>query len=281
MVAREKPWLEIEIESWGWFDKQIEKLKPRAWLFRGHSDASWSLRTSLDRLFDDANAILKTARENTKNKERKFARRVHEALLIKSFQKNANLYLSFLPDYLKPLEWLGIMQHYGTPTRLLDVTLSPHIAAYFALENGLNASCVYAFNHAEIKRINSDILGVNTYKEMQGHIFKDPLFDDTERFITVFDPENGNERLVPQNGLFLVPSRVEESFEDLLVDYLNFADDNICIKYIIPSDLRYQGLERLRKMNITAATLFPGIDGFCRSLKLHVLDTVQSQELLI
>lgn len=200
---------------------------------------------------------------------------MHEELLIKSFQKNANLYLKFLPDYSKPLEWLAIMQHYGTPTRLLDVTLSPHNATFFALEEGIEDCCVFAFNHAEIKKINKIILKKDTYKEVQEEIFK-----SSDRFITVFNPEYGNERLVPQKGLFLVPSQVNESFENLLADYPQFADSDICIKYVIPAKLRYQGLERLQRMNITAATLFPGIDGFCRSLRYQVLETTQSQKLL-
>lgn len=271
MLNNEKPWVEVTISSWPWLDQRLEELKPRAWLFRGHSNASWDLRTSLDRLFDEAQEIIK----NNRGKGRRFAKKTHEKLLIKSFQKNANLYLKFLPDYSKPLEWLAIMQHYGTPTRLLDVTLSPYNAIYFALEEGTSDCCVFAFNHAEIKKINKTILKKNTYKQIQEEIFK-----NSERFITVFNPEYGNERLVPQKGLFLVQSQIDETFENYLGDYLQFADEDVCIKYIIPANLRYQGIERLQRMNITAATLFPGIDGFCRSLRYQVLNTVQSQKLL-
>ena len=271
MAPNERPWLEIEVDSWEWFDQQLEKLRPREWLFRGHSNSEWQLRTSLDRLFDDVQPIIRYA----KGSARKFAKRMHEDLMISTFQKSSNLYLKFLPDHLKPLEWLAIMQHYGAPTRLLDVTLSHHIATYFALEVGSDASCIFAFNSLEIKKINQMLMQKQTYKQMQTEIFS-----KGERFISVFEPENGNERLVIQQGLFLVPSQVDESFEDLLSDYLQFADGDICIKYIIPPKLRYRGLERMRRMNISAATLFPGIDGFCRSLRFQVLETTKTQKLL-
>ena len=271
MSQNEKPWTEVTISLWSWFDEQLDRLKPREWLFRGHSNSSWDLKTSLNRLFDDAQVIIR----NAKNKDRTFAKKIHEELLIKTFQKNANLFLKFLPDYSKRLEWLAIMQHYGTPTRLLDVTLSPHIATFFALEEGLKDSCVFAFNHAEIKNINKTILKKETYKETHTDVFI-----GNEPFITVFDPEFGNERLVPQKGLFLVASRVDEPFEDMLASYQQFTNDEICIKFIIPAKLRFSGLERLKRMNITSATLFPGIDGFSRSLKFQVLETTQSQKLL-
>lgn len=270
MTLNEKPWAEVAITSWDWFDTQLQKLKPREWLFRGHADSKWEIRTSLDRLFDNATKII----QSSKRKKRSFAKRQHEDLLIKTFQKSANLFLNFLPDQSKPLEWLSVMQHFGTPTRLLDVTLSPHIATFFALDEGVEDSCIFAFNHAEIKRINETILKKQTYKETQ-----DIVFNGAYRFVTVFNPEYGNERLIPQKGLFLVPSQIDEKFENLLADYPQFADNDFCTKYIIPAKLRYQGIERLRDMNITAATLFPGVDGFCRSLKFQVLETVQSQKL--
>lgn len=93
MPRDEKTWTESTISSWNWFDQPLEKQRPREWLFRGHSDSSWKLRKSLDRLFEDAQVIIR----NAKSKDRTFAKRAHEELLIKSFQKNSNLFRKFLP----------------------------------------------------------------------------------------------------------------------------------------------------------------------------------------
>lgn len=71
MANNEKPWTEVSISSWSWFDKQLDKLKPREWLFRGHSNSSWELRNSLDRLFDEAQEII----WKSKGKSRRFAKK--------------------------------------------------------------------------------------------------------------------------------------------------------------------------------------------------------------
>ena len=282
-------WKEIDITNWDDFEDQITKLKRREWLFRGHSDASWELSTSYNRLFNDLQPII----ENAKGKPRIFAEKEHERLLVRAFQKHANLYLPFLPDRKKTLDWLAIMQHYGTPTRLLDVTLSPNIALYFALETGSGDCCVFAINHAAIKRRNQRVYKYRTYKRINEVLFvnepkpedpdNDNLFSeklDNKQFITVYNPQYGNERWVVQQGLFLVPSQIDTSFESLLEDYELDTDFDIGIKFVIHKSLRFEGIEKLRQMNISSASLFPGIDGFCKSLKFQILETTQNQKLL-
>ena len=83
-----------------------------------------------------------------------------------------------------------------------------------------------------------------------------------------FEPKQTNERLVAQQGAFLVPSNNYETLDKIVEVYE--IDKPIVKKLIIPAAMRLEGIKRLRNMNITAASLFPGLDGFCRSLRDQV-----------
>ena len=74
-----------------------------------------------------------------------------------------------------------------------------------------------------------------------------------------------NKRLTVQQGLFLCPGGANESFEEQLENH----DDsyNNVKKIILPNKFRKEIIEDLRLMNITAASLFPGLDGFAKSVK--------------
>jgi hypothetical protein len=261
----EAPWSTVTINNLKEFESAVEKLTYRKWVFRGQSDSSYGIKSSLYRLFEDFQAIFR----EYKGRKRKFAKDKHEGLLIDRFQASAHLYIDYLPESDDLLEWCAIMQHYGAPTRLIDVTFSPFIALYFALESGYKDCSVFAFNYEHFTSIDQEILETKNYSEF---IFKSGFGSGNEAFFIPYEPKRVNPRLMAQQGLFLVPSTNYQTLDKIISLYEDC--DKACIKYIIPANLRYEGIKLLRRMNITASVLFPGIDGFCRSLRYQVVDTV-------
>lgn len=266
MSRRETKWKEIQIDNWLAYEKEIAENIPRNWIYRGHRSVDYKLESSFYRTFHDIQAIIKLY----KGSRRRFDRDEYEEELISLFRSHAHLYLPTVPkeheENKEKLEWLSIMQHHGTPTRLLDFTFSPYIAAYFALEKGQDDCCVYALKHQYFTEIDEE--------HFKGTGYKTKVFEDQrgeKSFFFPYEPKMRNERLVCQQGLFLVPSTNYMTIDDLLLNYS--IDVEVCIKYILSRSMRYEGLRKLRMMNISAATLFPGIDGFCRSLRFQILET--------
>jgi hypothetical protein len=115
---------------------------------------------------------------------------------------------------------------------------------------------------------------------------------NTENLVFPLRPSRLNERVAIQKGLFLFPRNLSKSFETNLCSTLGFEFDTlssknsqkISIKELfknhqdLPSVLKInlshkwnnEVIYDLYSMNIDSASLFPGLDGFARSLRFVI-----------
>lgn len=255
---------EQRLESWTEFDQIVRRKPFRKWVYRGHTGATWPLESSLYRLFQDVGTVTRASR----GRKKKLARSSHERIALEKFMATARQYDIALPLNDDPLEWLAIMQHYGSPTRLLDATFSPYVAAYFAIEDGTGDAAIYCFRQNVFRELDEDY-----FKDVDS-VYRD-ILKQKEDVIYVYEPRHTTPRLLAQQGLFLVPSSLARSHDKIMEAYDLEKGD--AIKLIIPEKLRDDGVHYLRRMNISSTMLFPGIEGFCRSLRHQPFFVVQDE----
>lgn len=260
----EKIWPEVRIKDWDHFDSLVASHRYRSWVYRGQVDSEWEVNSSLFRLYKDIKDLYLYAN----NRKRRLMPVTHEQLLIEKFKSHAHQYLTHTPVGSNDLEWLSVMQHFGTPTRLIDVSFTPYIALYFALEEKTCDAALYCLKPDHFKEIDKSEGDIDNSSENILH-----NHDSEKNYFIAYEPRMGNERLLAQQGLFLIPNSPNCRFEEILGDYI--INEKSALKIIIPKERRLEGLKRLRKMNITSSVLFPGIDGFCRSLKGQVIESTQ------
>lgn len=252
----------IELKTWTEFKVLAEKSRLE-WIFRGQSNSEWELQTTLER-----SNIVKGFPEFEDN-------------LLKDFKKGVKFYLNdeLLPNSV--LEYFSLLQHFGAPSRLLDFTKSPYVAAYFAFEqaneplgniaiwvvdkNALYRSAVYYFKDK-----------IEFSSESSKYTFDDQTFENvfheskTGELDCIFpiEPFNQNRRYHLQQSIFLAQGNPYKP----LLDQLGFIKSDrlkkTFMKVTIPIAEKKTAIRDLIKMNINRATLFPGLDGFAKSLLL-------------
>jgi type I restriction enzyme M protein len=210
------------ITSFDEFHRIVMSYGKKIVAYRGVRDESYRLVPKVGRL----QFLNKTA---TVEKE--------EKVILDRFKTHA---LPFLTIPCQNMwDWLVLAQHHGLPTRLLDWTLNPLVAAYFAVEKDHDAnSAVYAFK-----------IG----KTLDLYEHPDPF---SVKAFASFRPPHISQRITAQAGIFTIhPNPAEPLYSDA-VD-----------KYVIANEFRRELKFILYRYGITRASMFPGLDGLAHHIQ--------------
>ena len=250
------------------------------WSFRGHAVAGWRLEATLERA---TTQLVAAAIGTTFHISRQRLKpEVHEKELLLDFQRAAHQYIAPIPGDDEVLDWLALMQHHGAPTRFLDWTRSPYVALYFALERAQpkQRSAIWAINREWMERESAIAIKKHDarcpdpadLKAMCRYI-SGILFDAKNPAVIVpANPMRMNHRMTAQQGHFLCNLSHGESFDVSLFRMLRNSRTSAppVRKLAIEQEHRIPMLQELRRMNIHSASLFPGLDGFARSLGVQL-----------
>ncbi len=291
------------VDSWSELKERLVKFNTN-WVFRGHSDTAWYLSNTLGRLKLPP-SVLKYPTSDMVSIEKS---------ILHHFERNLDEY--GISQYLASdkLTVLSLLQHYGAPTRLLDFTYSPFVAAFFANRDNMKQDkegAIYAVNIRNAL-MRTDMLIRQVAKENvndkdDGEIFAKYLLNKSKvrtainlsnsetfidfafnlkkpiPFIAYVDAKYSHPRSNSQQGCFLSVGDITKTFyENINIQHTPFnfhGYQEDFIKIIIPPRVKDEMQRELMQMNITEVALFPGLDGFSRSLyQKSVMDIIRGED---
>jgi hypothetical protein len=229
------------------------------YVFRGMSDSSWPLQTSLERLESPPDRV--------------------EGALLRSFRKYAPRG-AFTED--SDWEVLSVAQHNGLPTRVLDWSVSPLVAAHFATaerdyrsKNGV-IWCVDAIAlrdlllprkvSAPLRSAPAAVYDVRLLSESFPRLTN---FDSLKEEVCVFfEPPSIDSRIAAQFGILSAmngPGLSHDHYFRKKILLLPKLVHRVVITAAAKSEIR----DMLDQNNINERMLFPGMPGLCDWLKRY------------
>jgi len=166
------------------------------------------------------------------------------------------------------------MQHYGVPTRLLDWTENPLVAAYFALEENekyknKNAAIWLCdpikWNRSALAHISytGGVLD-QTSTIVANHRPGTAVGDMPSIPIMMFGSYNSS-RIVAQRGVFSLFGKSIDPIEDM---YIAGNYEPGCVKKIVVPAAKVDEIRNsLFRKGITESVVFPELDGLAKEIK--------------
>lgn len=203
------------------------KLGQNSFVFRGQGSEKFLLTPSFDR---QVVATLKERNQKSKELIRRFRIRCEAAGMSCGSED----------------EWIGLAQHFGLPTRVLDWSDSPYVAAFFAVTSHFRASltagrpAVYVLDKEALeKSVDPDELRIFSHQGVE------------------------NNRIRPQRGLFTQIKGDVPSLEQFLKER---SLEHVLSKILFEKKILAKAASNLALMDISYERLFPGIDGIAQQI---------------
>lgn len=219
-------------------------------IYRGAADQSWELIPSLNRVCAHDLSL--------------------EAHVFRQFRKYG---FTELAGYSGFWSLLPVAQHHGLPTRLLDWTYSPMVAAHFATEDTDlydRDGVIWSLDLTDFRQHLPAVLD-NKLRQKGSNIFTIDMLEklapnfeamqglSDEPYALFFEPSSMIDRIVNQYALFSVVSDSSVLISDLIRKH-----DIRCTKIIIPKEVKLEIRDKLDYINISERMIYPGLDGVCR-----------------
>lgn len=241
------------LQNWRELAALAQKYRNGGWIFRGVRKAKYELLPKIGRVRPDVKATAFGL--------------PGEMALIDRFKLAARPHLTYEPK--TELEWLAIAQHHGIPTRLLDWTESPLIAAYFAVKDGPTLDLVSRLDGVEVT--GTKIVG-GSFDPQPGAVYAVPEPNDIgilrdsypssfskDSPVSTFRPPHISPRVVVQRALLTLHNSPTEPWSP-----------EGAVKYVVPYGQFLQFKKALNLVGINEASMFPDLDGLSRYLQwLH------------
>ena len=230
-------------------------------VYRGSAHAEQPLFTSLDRLGGVNPSHTKADLEEH---------------VLRNFIRYSRPYLGTEP--VNDWEHLVSAQHHGVPTRLLDWTYSPLVAAFFATrtEGGADESerAVWRLDWKSLHEkfgfpgLSLLIKDLDDLFGKEGHFTPWTLMRQGARrdFACLLEPPSLDQRIVAQAAVFTLCSDKTQSFDAFLNDHGLAA---ALTKYIIPAAEVGRLRDQLDLVGVDERRLFPDLDGVAAAIRRY------------
>ena len=167
------------------------------------------------------------------------------------------------PSKEERLEWLALMQHSGLPTRLLDWSESPLVAAFFAAERGGEDSAVWMLDPEMLNSKISSDYRVYPIENKYVKTTAEAAFnaqDELSGAVLALVPCHFYPQQIGQQSCFTIHGN-----DDPLEKHS--AAGEFLKKFIVPAEITENVRERLTELSVKRHFLFPDLPTLAEEIR--------------